>query len=154
MKKKYRKTYIYLSIFFLVFLIIFQIRSSKNLIVKLNLLQRNIENIQEENTGLRNKYLKISKNEKAEEVHKNQADLKENTPVILEKLKKYNLRLLDFSTTESELNLNINGGFNSILFLINYLEEEFNRVEIKEIKFKQNGDQLFSFIKLSQIKLR
>ena len=154
MKRKYRKTYIYLSIFFFIFLIIFQIRSSKNLIVKLNLLQRNIENIQEENTGLRNKYLKISKNEKAEEVHKNQADLKENTPVILEKLKKYNLRLLDFSTTESELNLNINGDFNSILLLINYLEEEFNRVEIKEIKFKQNGDQLFSFIKLSQIKLR
>ncbi len=154
MKRKYRKTYIYLSIFFLVFLIIFQIRSSKNLIVKLNLLQRNIENIQEENTVLRNKYLKKSKNDRAEDVHKNQVDLKENTPLILEKLKNYNLRLLDFSNAESELNLNINGDFNSILLLIDYLEEEFYQVEIKEIKFKQNGDQLFSFIKLSQIKLR
>jgi hypothetical protein len=81
--------------------------------------------------------------------NKNQLiDIKEKTAVILAELEKYNLVLIDFSSTETELNLNLKGDFHSILNFMFYLENNIESLKIVEFKIKENQNELFFFARL------
>jgi hypothetical protein len=147
MKIKKGKLLRIILILLLLFILAFQVAKTKEFFNKKELLQNEIEKQQQQNINLKNKYLKTVYNNKAKETE-TKTRLKENTAEILTDLKNYNLKLVDFSSAQTELNLNLNGDFYSILNFIHYLEIEKNQFKIEEFKIKNNDSNLFFFLKL------
>ena len=133
-------------IILLLFILIFQGIKTKEFSNKKEQLQAEIIKQQLRNFNLKNEYLKtINNNAKAAAA---ESDIKESTAQILAELKIFNLKLIDFSSAQTELNLNLNGSFHSILNFIYYLESEMNQFKIAEFKIKNGEKDLFIFLKL------
>ncbi|TDO92280.1 hypothetical protein DFR79_10693 [Halanaerobium saccharolyticum] len=134
-------------IFLLLFLLIVQGLKSKEILKEKELLQLEILEQQRQNYNLKNKYsTRISTNNSR---GKNKLlNIKEQTAVILAEATAYNLVLIDFSSTETELNLNLKGNFHSILNFIFYLENSVEDLKIIEFKIKKNQDTLFFYVRL------
>ncbi len=134
-------------ILLLLFLLLVQGLKSREIIKKKELLQLKILEQQKQNHDLKNKY--TTKISTSNSKNKNQLiDIKEKTAVILAELEKYNLVLIDFSSTETELNLNLKGDFHSILNFMFYLENNIESLKIVEFKIKENQNELFFFARL------
>lgn len=134
-------------IFLLLFLLLVQGLKSREIIKKKELLQLKILEQQKHNHDLKNKY--STKSSTSNSKSKNHLiDIKEKTAVILAELEKYNLILIDFISTETELNLNLKGNFHSVLNFLFYLENNIESLKIVEFKIKENQNELFFFVKL------
>ncbi len=133
-------------IILLFFTLFFQLVKTKEFLNKKQLLVNKIIKQGQVNNNLKNEYLKIVNNQTKAAAAKN--DLKENTAKILAELKTFNLKLIDFSSSQTELNLNLNGSFHSILNFIYYLENKMNQIKIAEFKIKNSNSNLFFFLKL------
>lgn len=128
-------------------LIIIQTLNCSSIINEKELLLAEISVQQEEISNLEAEY--IYKKRKSNVGSIRQAtNLKEKTAEILSKLESFNLELIDFSSSEAELNLNLSGDFSTILNFIYYLEAEIKALKISEFKIKKNSDQLFFYLKL------
>src|SRR6056297_2989359 len=91
-------------IILLLFILIFQGIKTKEFSNKKEQLQAEIIKQQLRNFNLKNEYLKtINNNAKAAAA---ESDIKESTAQILAELKIFNLKLIDFSSAQTELNLN------------------------------------------------
>ncbi|MGM0500068.1 MAG: hypothetical protein ACQERL_07685 [Bacillota bacterium] len=133
-------------IILLLFILLFQLVKTKEFSNKKQLLETGIIKQKLINSDLKNKYLQtVNTQTKAAET---KSDLKESTADILAELKTFNLKLIDFSSAQTELNLNLNGSFHSILNFIYYLEIEMNQFKIAEFKIKNSDNDLFFFLKL------
>lgn len=153
MKDREKKILNYLLILLLVILLVFQFVKIENNLKAVDSLQAEILKEQLNNERLEKKY----KKEKAENINQNKKEaefeelnLKEMSSAILNELKDFNLKLIDFSSSESELNLNLNGDFNSILAFINQVENKSSALLVAEFKLKRNSGSLFLFLKLNQ----
>lgn len=146
---KKKKIIIILSVFMLLILVAVQIVESTTLLKEKKILQTEISKQEEQNYLLRNRYNQTKKIKNLRVNTKN-VGLKENTAEILAEIKKIDLKLIDLSSTENELNLNLSGDFHSILHFIDYLESEFAVLKIKEFKIKKNDHNLFFFLKLKK----
>ena len=134
-------------IILLILLLTFQGLKSSEIIKEKKLLQLEISKQQQKNIDLENEY--ADKRKKINSSSNDQTfDIKAETTVILSELEIYNLKLIDFSSSNSELNLNLSGDFSSILNFIYYLENQSEVLKIDEFKIKENSDQLFFFVKL------
>jgi len=133
-------------IILMLFILPFQLVKTKEFSSKKQLLEAGIIKQKLINNSLKNKYLKFINNKTQAAVTK--SDLKESTAEILAELKTFDLTLIDFSSAQSELNLNLNGSFHSILKFIYYLEIEMNQFKIVELKIKKSDSNLFFFLKL------
>jgi len=146
MKFKNEKLIRLLLIVLLLIVFIVQTAASRNFLNKKELLQSQIKNQRLQNEKLKRKYknqLKLRP-----DLRNKAVTLKKNTAEIIEQSKKLNLVLVDLSSAQTELNLNLKGDFHSILKFIQYLELEQNQLEITEFKIKNNGNKLFFFLKL------
>lgn len=150
MKKKKRRLFLAIFIVLVVILISLQISKAKDLFLEANSIGAEIENIGEINHYLKKDYLKQREKNDQQQKRSAKEDIKANTAQILERVKKTNLKLIDFSSADNELYLNLSGNFNSLLLFINYLEEEIADIEIRELKLKNNSDDLFLFLKICQ----
>lgn len=153
MKDKEKKTINYLLILLLLVLLVFQFIKIENNLETIDSLQVELLKEQLNNERLEQEYIK----EKAENINLNKKEaageklnLKEMSSDILNELRGFNLKLIDFSSSEAELNLNLNGDFNSILDFINLIESKSSALLIKEFKLKRNAGSLFLFLKLNQ----
>jgi len=146
---KKKKLIIVLSALILLFLLSVQIVKSNTLLKEKEMLQAEISKQEEKNYFLKNKYNQTKKIKNSRVKTKN-VGLKENTAEILTEIKKIDLKLIDLSSTENELNLNLSGDFHSILHFINYLESETAALKIEEFKIKKNDYDLFLFLKLKK----
>ena len=131
----------------LLLLLIVQALKTREIIKEKKLLQFAISDQQQQNSDLQNEY-SINQESSNLNINNQPFDLKEKTAEILSELKILNLKLIDFSSSEAELNLNLTGDFNSILNCIYYLENQIEDLKIEEFKIKANRDKLFFFIKL------
>jgi hypothetical protein len=146
MKFKNEKLIRLLLIVLLLIVFIVQTAASRNFLNKKELLQSQIKNQRLQNEKLKRKYknqLKLRP-----DLRNKAVTLKKNTAEIIEQSKKLNLVLVDLSSAQTELNLNLKGDFHSILKFIQYLDLEQNQLEITEFKIKNNGNKLFFFLKL------
>lgn len=134
-------------VFLLLLLLIFQGLKSREIIKEKKLLQFEISAQQQLNNKLQNKYSNSNRGSNSG-TESQPFNLKEKTAEILSELKIFNLQLIDFSSSEAELNLNLRGDFNSILNFTYYLENQIEGLKIEEFKIKENRDQLFFFVKL------
>jgi len=146
MKFKNEKLIRLLLIVLLLIFFMVQAAASRDFFNKKELLQSQLEKQQLQNFKLKMKY-KNSLSLKQDQKTKTEA-IKKSTAEILDKLKKVNLSLLDFSSTQTEVNLNLEGNFYSILKFIQYLETQQNQLKISEFKIKNNDINLFFFLKL------
>lgn len=128
-------------------LIIIQTLNCRNIINKKELLLAEISVQQEEISNLEAEYIYKKRNSKLGSIRQ-APNLKEKTAEILSKLESFNLELIDFSSSEAELNLNLSGDFSTILNFIYYLEAEIKVLKISEFKIKKNSGQLFFYLKL------
>lgn len=128
-------------------LIIIQTLNCRNIINKKELLLAEISVQQEEISNLEAEYIYKKRNSKLGSIRQ-APNLKEKTAEILSKLESFNLELIDFSSSEAELNLNLSGDFSTILNFIYYLEAEIKALKISEFKIKKNSGQLFFYLKL------
>ena len=126
-------------------MILFQAFKLKNNLVQKEIITVELKKQQFKINSLKNNYRLKSRNFNLKEKN---ISLKDSTAEILNKLKTLNLNLIDFSSTKTELNLNINGNFHSLLKLLYYLENEISGIKIKELKLKNNDNNLFFYIKL------
>lgn len=123
---------------------------SREIIKERKMLQFEISVQQEENSNLENLYLNNSRSSRSAKIESNKQafNLKEKTAEILAEIQIFNLELVDFSSSEAELNLNLSGDFASILNFLYYLENKIEVLKIEEFKIKENRDKLFFFVKL------
>ena len=143
-----RKKLVIISAVSLLGLLLFmQFGKSREQLAVRRSLEREIEAQQEQNTLLENKYSTVEGPEMNSGREK-KYNLKDSTAQILTELKINNLELIDFSSGENELNLNLQGEFKSILSFIYYLETELKFLEIAEFKIKDDSRKLFCFVKL------
>ncbi|RAK11045.1 hypothetical protein C8C77_10323 [Halanaerobium saccharolyticum] len=134
-------------IFLLLFLLLSQGLKSREIIKEKEIMQYKISEQKQQNNNLKNEYsTKISM--RNSESDNQLINIKEKTAAILAKVQKYDLILIDFSSTETELNLNLEGNFHSILNFVYYLENSIESLKIIEFKIKKNKDTLFFFVKL------
>lgn len=145
MKSSDKKILISIFLIILIFLSYYQLAAGKRGISKKSELKFEIEKQQYLNSKLEADY-SLKKNSNINK--KQNLDIKEGTAKVLSDLKLYNLQLIDFSSSELELNLNLSGNFNSIIHFIYYLETEMPDWKINELKIKDSSEQLFFFIKL------
>lgn len=141
------KTLKIILIIILLFLVIFQALKCRNIINKKELLQSKISAQQLQVDKAEAEYLNESRNINLKNINQN-FDFKEKTAVILSELKSFDLKLIDFSSSKSELNLNLSGKFNAVLDFIYYLETEIKVFKIEEFKIKKNSNKLFFYLKL------
>lgn len=128
------------------FILLFQFVKTKEFSNKKQLLETGLIKQKLINSDLKKKYLQtVNTQIKAVET---KSDFKKSTADILTELKTFNLKLIDFSSAQTELNLNLNGSFHSILNFIYFLEVEMNQFKIAEFKTKNNDNDLFFFLKL------
>jgi nitrous oxide reductase len=128
------------------FILLFQFVKTKEFSNKKQLLETGLIKQKLINSDLKKKYLQtVNTQIKAVET---KSDFKKSTADILTELKTFNLKLIDFSSAQTELNLNLNGSFHSILNFIYFLEVEMNQFKIAEFKIKNNDNDLFFFLKL------
>lgn len=133
-------------IILLLFILLFQFVKTKEFSNKKQLLETGLIKQKLINSDLKKKYLQtVNTQTKAVET---KSDFKKSTADILTELKTFNLKLIDFSSAQTELNLNLNGSFHSILNFIYFLEVEMNQFKIAEFKIKNNDNDLFLFLKL------
>lgn len=100
----------------------------------------------QKNNKLQEKYVRNIHAQDKENIEKKK--LKKRTSEIVAQSENFNLKLIDFSSSETELNLNFNGSFHSILNFIYYLEIEMDQFKIAEFKIKNSNNDLFFFLKL------
>ena len=147
MKIKKEKILIISVVFILLILIMFQLGKTKSLISQKMKLESAIKKQQ-----LENSYLKTQSQNKLKRIKSKQNNPKINLEAesseILKKLNKFDLKLIDFSSNQKELNLNLSGDFHSFLTFIYHLENKINKIEIIEFKIKNVENQLFFFLKL------
>lgn len=147
MKIKKEKILIISVVFILLILIMFQLGKTKSLISQKMKLESAIKKQQ-----LENSYLKTQSQNKLKSIKSKQNNPKINLEAesseILKKLNKFDLKLIDFSSNQKELNLNLSGDFHSFLTFIYHLENKINKIEIIEFKIKNVENQLFFFLKL------
>lgn len=134
-------------IILMVLLLTVQGLKSREIIKEKKFLQLEISKQQQENKDLENEYAEKSQKGKLR-INEQAFDIKAETAKILSELEIYNLKLIDFSSSRTELNLNLSGDFSSILNFIFYLENQSEALKIEEFKIKENSDQLFFFVKL------
>jgi len=134
-------------IFLLLFLLLQQGLKIRKIIKERELLWSEITVQQQLNGDLEAEYINHIRSRDLSNVDQS-LDLEEKTSEILSELKIFNLELIDFSSSKSELNLNLSGNFTSILNFIYYLETESLLLKIDEFKIKKNQDQLFFYLKL------
>lgn len=142
-----KRVFLFSAVILLGILFLTQLLLTKELFEESGLLQTEINKQRGQNKILENNYQQLRK-EKRLKTNFKRAGLKENTAEILEKLKFFKLRLLDFSSGSNELNLNLTGNFHSILQFMQYLEDQMIGLEIAEFKIKSSGNHLFLFLKL------
>lgn len=130
----------------LLFILFFQILKTKEVFKEKTFFEAEIIKEQSKISKLKNKYLKTVNNK--DNQNRTNNGIKEGTAEILAELKKINLKLIDFNSVQTELNLNLQGSFNSILKFIYFLEIEMNQYEISELKIKNSDTDLFCFLKL------
>ena len=135
-KKKIIKISLLLLLFFL---LIIQGVKGRSIIQEHKSLYLEITKQQNKNQTLKNKYSSSSRQ---------LFDLKAKTSEIFAELKSCSLKIIDYSSTEGELNLNLRGDFNSILKFIYYLDNETEGLKVDEFKIKEDQDNLFFFVKL------
>lgn len=147
MKIKKEKILIISVVFILLILIMFQLGKTKSLISQKMKLESAIKKQQ-----LENSYLKTQSQNKLKSIKLKQNNPKINLEAesseILKKLNEFDLKLIDFSSNQKELNLNLSGDFHSFLTFIYHLENKINKIEIIEFKIKNVENQLFFFLKL------
>lgn len=136
-KKKIIKISLFLLLFFL---LIIQGVKGRSIIQEHKSLYLEITKQQYKNQTLKNEYSSSS--------GRQLFDLKAKTSEIFAELKSCSLKIIDYSSTEGELNLNLRGDFNSILKFIYYLDNETEGLKIDEFKIKEDQDTLFFFVKL------
>lgn len=146
MKFKNEKLIRLLLIVLLLIFLIVQAAASRDFFNKKEMLQSQLEKQQLQNDKLKIEYKESISLQSDQEI-KTEA-IKKSTAEILDKLKKIKLTLLDFSSAQTEINLNLEGDFYSILKFIQYLETQQNQLKIAEFKIKNNGINLFFFLKL------
>ncbi|MFN2341348.1 MAG: hypothetical protein ABR547_08780 [Halanaerobium sp.] len=144
---KQNKSLKFALIILLILLLTVQGLKSREIIKEKNFLQLEISKQQQENKDLENEYADKSQKNKLR-INEQTFDIKAETAAILSELEIYNLKLIDFSSSRTELNLNLSGDFSSILNFIFYLENQSEALKIDEFKIKENSDQLFFFVKL------
>lgn len=149
MKNNKKKLMSILLALLLVLLLIAQVSKTFNLYQEKTMLESEIFEQQHKKNFLVSKYQKAMKITNKKKNNYN-IDLKANTAAILSKIKVMDLKLIDFSSSENELNLNIKSDFHSILSFIYYLESEINILKIKELKLKKSENSLFLFLKLEK----
>lgn len=149
MKNNKKKLMSILLALLLVLLLIAQVSKIFNLYQEKIMLESEIFEQQHKKNFLVSKYQKAMKITNKKKNNYN-IDLKANTAAILSKIKVMDLKLIDFSSSENELNLNIKSDFHSILSFIYYLESEINILKIKELKLKKSENSLFLFLKLEK----
>lgn len=149
MKNNKKKLMSILLALLLVLLLIAQVSKIFNLYQEKTMLESEIFEQQHKKNFLVSKYQKAMKITNKKKNNYN-IDLKANTAAILSKIKVMDLKLIDFSSSENELNLNIKSDFHSILSFIYYLESEINILKIKELKLKKSENSLFLFLKLEK----
>ena len=143
-----RKKLVIISAVFLLCLLLFmQFGKSREQLALRRSLESKIEAQQKQILILENKYTSAESSKKTP-ARKQKYNLKDSTAQILAELKLYDLELIDFSSGENELNLNLQGEFKSILSFIYYLETELKFLEIAEFKIKDDSRKLFFFVKL------
>ena len=147
MKIKQKRIFIIFLGALLLLLLIIQLSKSKEIIDQNQLLQFKIRKQQQQNHILKSEYLKSYKSNNSDKSVQ-AIKLKECTAEILLKAKKSNLKLIDFSSAQNELNLNITGDFHSILNFVQFLEGKMIGLQIEELKIKKNNNELFFFLKL------
>ena len=135
-KKKIIKISLLLLLFFL---LIIQGVKGRSIIQEHKSLYLEITKQQYKNQTLKNKHPSSSRQ---------LFDLKAKTSEIFAELKSCSLKIIDYSSTEGELNLNLRGDFNSILKFIYYLDNETEGLKVDEFKIKEDQDNLFFFVKL------
>lgn len=149
MKNNKKKLMSILLALLLVLLLIAQVSKTFNFYQEKTMLESEIFEQQHKKKFLVSKYQKAMKITNKKKNNYN-IDLKANTAAILSKIKVMDLKLIDFSSSENELNLNIKSDFHSILSFIYYLESEINILKIKELKLKKSENSLFLFLKLEK----
>lgn len=132
-------------VFILLMLLMFQVVRSKAIIKEKKLLQFELTEKQKLITDLKNNY---SNRRNYLSPNSQPFDIKTKTAEILSKINSFNLKLIDFSSSEAELNLNLRGEFNSILNFIYYLENSTEALKVEEFKIKDDNNNLFLFLKL------
>lgn len=145
MKKE--KIIVILITILLLFLLIFQLNKAKTNLKKAETIKNQVNQLQQLNRNLELNYHKSLNNQNV--IKKEQKESGFET-LILAKLEEFNLAMIDFSSTETELNLNLNGDFHSILHFIYYLELSLVQLEIKNFKIKTDTNSLFFFIKIEK----
>lgn len=144
---KRKKLVIISAVFLLCLLLFMQLGKSREQLALRRSLESEIEAQQKQILILENKYTSAESSKKTP-ARKQKSNLKDSTAQILAELKLYDLELIDFSSGENELNLNLQGEFKSILSFIYYLETELKFLEIAEFKIKDDSRKLFCFVKL------
>ncbi|PUU89784.1 MULTISPECIES: hypothetical protein [Halanaerobium] len=144
---KRKKLVIISAVFLLCLLLFMQFGKSREQLAVRRSLESEIEARQKQILILENKYTSAESSEKTP-VREQKYNLKDSTAQILAEIKLYDLELIDFSSGENELNLNLQGEFKSILSFIYYLETKLKFLEIAEFKIKDDSRNLFFFIKL------
>ena len=147
MRFNQKRIMLFSAVILLAVLFLSQLLLTKELFKKEKLLQTEIKEQRGQNKILENNYQQYRKAHTLK-THFQRKGVKESTAEILEKLKFFKLRLIDFSSGSSELNLNLKGDFYSILQFIQYLEAKMIGLEIVEFKMKRSGNNLFLFLKL------
>lgn len=146
MKIRNEKALFYLIFGLLIIIILFQLFKLKDNLSMQKKLNYQLEKQQLKTSALKNNYRIKGSNSNSNEL-KNRA-FKNNTAQILDRLKTFNLDLIDFSSNKAELNLNINGDFHSLLKLLYYLENEMSGIKIEELKLKSSNNKLFFYIRI------
>lgn len=135
---------IYLFNLIFLFLVLFQLWSLNNSYQSFTNSNNNLEIQNKKNEILKFKYQQSLNSKQMLK----KLSLKEQSSEILFKAENLGLKLIDFNSNKSELNLNFNGDFYSILRFFYYLESNLLSVKISEFKIKSNDKRLFLFIKL------
>lgn len=135
------------AVVLLIFILVLQLGKSRDSFEIKKILQNEIEKQQKQNSLLENEYYRAGSLDKSAAEGKI-SSLKRSTSQILADLAEYDLKLIDFSSTENELNLNLKGSFKSIIHFIYYLESELKSLKIEEFKIKDDSKGLFFYLKL------
>jgi hypothetical protein len=135
------------AVVLLIFILVLQLGKSRDSFKIKKILQNEIEKQQKQNSLLENEYYRAGSLDKSA-VEGKISSLKRSTSQILADLAEYDLKLIDFSSTENELNLNLKGSFKSIIHFIYYLESELKSLKIEEFKIKDDSKGLFFYLKL------
>lgn len=128
-------------------LLIFQIYQLKIKVNQVKNFELKILKAQQLNRNLEADYYEKLKHNN---LKNNQMILKDFDTLILAKLEQFNLKMIDFSSTETELNLNLTGDFHSILHFIHFLEVKVGKLNITNFKIKDRAEDLFLFIKIEK----